>query len=430
MSSRDEKQARGLSALWRAQNRRKTILALLVVLAGVAFYFLLYRSAQVQAVFRSASGALTPIFLGLVLGYLLNPLDTFLQTKFEKLFCRKEKHRRAGKVAARTLSIALSILMVIAALVLFGLLVIPEIGRSLANAVNTVPAQIQELIAWINKNLEGHADWAGYLQQGLETGLQFLQNWVTTSLPGIANSLLSYVTSGVINVVKSVFDLIVALVVAVYVLKDKKLFLAQSKKVICALMNERHANRVFETVRHAHKIVGGYLIGMIIEALLVGVVSFICLSLMDMPYTLLVSVIVCVTNVIPFFGPIFGGAISALLILLADPQKGLIFIVYVIVLQQIEGNIIAPRVLGDSTGVSAFWVTFALLLFGNLFGFLGMLFAVPIFAVLYYLAGLWLKGRLERRTLPTDTRAYTDATGIADGKLTKAETPLPPKDEA
>ena len=426
MVSKENKE-RSLLGFWRSQNRRKTLLALLVVLAGIAFYFLLYRSAQVAAVVDAITASLAPILIGLVLAYLLNPLESWLQKRFEWLFCRG-KLQKHGKGLSKGLAIALSVLLVLCLLVLLCVMVLPEIGRSIVKAVEALPSQIQNILNWVNTELESDTEWAVYLKQGLQKGFNMLQDWATTSLPGLANSLLSYVTTGVIGVVKGVFNLIIALVVTIYVLKDKHIFLAQSKKLLCAIATEKQANRVLDTARHAHKIVGGYLIGMIIESLIVGVVCFVVLSLLKMPYTLLVSVIVCVTNIIPFFGPIIGAVPSAILILLSDPKKGLIFIVFIIILQQVEGNIIAPRVLGDTTGVSAFWVTFALLLFGSLFGFVGMLTAVPLFAVLYYLISLWVNERLKKRDLPTCTDEYTDATGVEDGRLIRPA-PLPPKEK-
>lgn len=412
-------------SLWRTRNRRRALLALIVVLIGIAFYFLLYRSKEVSAAFRSLTSSLAPVLIGLVLAYLLNPLQTRMQRWFTALFGKRAKRPKRVEGLAKGISIALSVLLVAALLVLLVVLIIPEIGNSVARAAEALPAQIRSVADWINGQLNDDSDWAVMLQQGLEKGLEFLQNWATTSLPGMANSLLSYVTTGVIGVVKSVFNLIVAMVVAIYVLKDKHRFLAQSKKLLCAFAGERRANQVLDTARHANKIVGGYLTGMIIESLIVGVVCFAGMSLMRMPYALLVSVIIGLTNVIPFFGPIIGAVISSALILLTDFRQGLIFVIFIIILQQIEGNIIAPRVLGDSTGVSPFWVTFSLLLFGSLFGFVGMLIGVPLFAVLYYLLGLWIDTRLENRHLPTDTQAYTTAVGLSDGRLIHAD-PLPP----
>ena len=413
--------------LWRTRNRRRALITLLVVLIGIAFYFLLYRSKEVGAAFRSLTSALAPVLIGLVLAYLLNPLQTRIQRGFVRLFGKRAKHPRRVESAAKGVSIGLSVLLLAALLVWLVVLILPEIGNSIARVAEVLPAQVRSAADWINGRLKDDSEWAVVLQQGLEKGLEFLQNWATTSLPGVANSLLSYVTTGVIGVVKSVFNLVVAMVVAIYVLKDKHRFLAQSKKLLCAFAGERRANQVLDTSRHAHKIIGGYLTGIIIESLIVGVLCFIAMTLMRMPYALLVSVIIGVTNVIPFFGPIIGAVLSSMLILLSDFRKGLIFILFIIILQQIEGNIIAPRVLGESTGVSPFWVTFSLLLFGSLFGVVGMLIGVPLFAVLYYLIGLWVDARLESRNLPTDTQAYTTAVGLADGQLVHAP-PLQPAD--
>ena len=156
----------------------------------------------------------------------------------------------------------------------------------------------------------------------------------------------------------------------------------------------------------SNEIFGGFIIGKIIDSAIIGVLCFIGLSLLDMPYTMLVSVIVGVTNVIPFFGPYIGAIPSAILILLSDPRMGIYFIIFILCLQQLDGNIIGPKILGDSTGLSAFWVVFSILLGGGLFGFLGMILGVPTFAVIYYIVNMIVNNRLERKKLPTNTDCY------------------------
>ncbi len=157
----------------------------------------------------------------------------------------------------------------------------------------------------------------------------------------------------------------------------------------------------------SNEIFGGFIIGKIIDSAIIGVLCFFGLSILDMPYVMLVSVIVGVTNVIPFFGPYIGAVPSAILILLSDPMKGLYFIIFILVLQQFDGNILGPKILGNSTGLSAFWVIVAILLGGGLFGFVGMVMGVPTFAVLYYIAEMILDNRLKRKSLPIDTGYYS-----------------------
>ena len=158
--------------------------------------------------------------------------------------------------------------------------------------------------------------------------------------------------------------------------------------------------------RYIHKVFGGFIIGKIVDSIIIGILCFLGLSVMNMPYTLLVSVIVGVTNVIPFFGPFIGAIPSALLILLVSPIQCLYFLIFILVLQQFDGNILGPKILGDTTGISSFWVLFSILLFGGLLGFVGMIVGVPIFAVFYRLLGDFINGLLEKKDLPVQTSQY------------------------
>ncbi len=187
---------------------------------------------------------------------------------------------------------------------------------------------------------------------------------------------------------------------------SKEKFGKQSKKIVYAVFKPSHANMILHLTLKSNEIFGGFIIGKLIDSAIIGVLCFIGLSLLNMPYALLVSVIVGVTNVIPFFGPYIGAIPSAVLIMLADPRKGLYFILFILVLQQIDGNIIGPKILGDSTGLSAFWVVFSILLGGGLFGFVGMILGVPTFAVIYYVINMLINHRLEVKKLPTETECY------------------------
>ena len=173
-------------------------------------------------------------------------------------------------------------------------------------------------------------------------------------------------------------------------------------------MKAEHANMLLHITKKSNEIFSGFLIGKIIDSAIIGVLCFICLSALKMPYTLLVSVIVGVTNVIPFFGPYIGAIPSAVLILLEEPKMGIYFIIFIIVLQQIDGNIIGPKILGNSTGLSAFWVVFAILVGGGLFGIPGMILGVPTFAVIYYIVAMIINQRLEAKNLPQSSEYYDE----------------------
>lgn len=214
------------------------------------------------------------------------------------------------------------------------------------------------------------------------------------------------VTTGVIGVVKILFNVIIGIIISIYVLMSKEVFIGQSKKVVYAMFSGKKANAIIHTVHKSNEIFGGFISGKILDSLIIGILCFICLYFMKMPYSVLVSVIVGVTNVIPFFGPYLGAVPSTILIMLANPIQGLYFVIFILVLQQIDGNIIGPKILGDSTGLSSFWVVFAILMGGGLFGIPGMIIGVPLFAVIFYILRRALNYIIQKKQLPLDSKNY------------------------
>ena len=240
----------------------------------------------------------------------------------------------------------------------------------------------------------------------VEEASDFVQNWMKTDLMEKVNLWMTQLTVGMIQMIREVFNFIIGIIVSIYVLFSKEKFQKQTKKLIYAVFRPGQANMILQIGGKSNEIFGGFIIGKIIDSLIIGVICFIGLSILNMPYTMLVSVIVGVTNVIPFFGPYIGAIPSAILILLADPLKGLYFIIFVIALQQFDGNVLGPKILGNSTGLSSFWVVFSILIAGGLFGIPGMLFGVPAFAVIYYIVNMLVNSILKKKELPTDTECY------------------------
>ena len=400
-----------------------------VLAAAILFYFALLRFDVIVGVISTAINAIKPVIYGLVIAYLLNPVMLFCQHHLDPFFKKRCSSEQKALGISKALSITLAMLVGISFLVILCLLIIPQISQSILKLIDDMPGYLDNFMTWVNGVLNSPEDWAKTLNSLLKDAVQHLEQWMKTSLLGYATDMLSYVTSGIISVVNVVFNLFVGLVVAVYTLNEKKTFAGQSKKMLYALFKPARANQIIDTVRHGHKIFGGFIYGKILDSIIVGVVSFIVLSIMNMPYTLLVSVIVGVTNIIPFFGPFIGAIPSALLILLASPIKGLYFIIFIIVLQQLDGNIINPKIVGNTTGISAFWVTFSLLLFGGLFGVIGMIIGVPAFAVIYYLVQTWLKGRMQKRHLPQQSELYVDAAHM-DAETGELVYDTPPEPEA
>ena len=223
---------------------------------------------------------------------------------------------------------------------------------------------------------------------------------------------LTSITSGVIYGVKFVLNVIVGLIISVYVMADQEHFAGQAKKIVYAMFKPVRANVIVDTVRKSNEIFSGFISGKILDSAIIGVLAYIVLAIMKMPDTVLVAVIIGVTNVIPFFGPFIGAVPSFIIIVLQNPIQGLYFLIFIVVLQQIDGNIIGPKILGSSTGLSAFWVVFAILVFGGLWGFPGMLLGVPLMAVIYYVAQKTVSYFLKKRGLTTDTLAYVYLTKV------------------
>ena len=292
--------------------------------------------------------------------------------------------------------------------------VVPELAKSIYDLVMNLPIQITDFVKRIETIQVENTTINQILKEAVIRGTEMLENWVQTDLLKQTNLLVTGLTTSVINVVNVLFDVVLGIFVSVYALYGKEEFLAQGRKIIYAVMSPKRANLTLHICRKTNTIFGGFIIGKIIDSAIIGVLCFIGVSVLKMPYALLVSVFVGVTNVIPYFGPFIGAIPCAILILIVDPLKGLYFIIFIFLLQQLDGNLIGPTILGDSTGLSAFWVLFSILVFGGLFGVVGMIVGVPTFAVFYYVMNLFLRHKLEKKNLPIDTELYMKNSYVDD----------------
>ena len=296
-------------------------------------------------------------------------------------------------------------------------MLVPELYKSIRNLIYTLPGQLNNMVEQFNHFQSKKSATSILVSNVVEQGAIAIEQWLNADLMGQVNTIMSNLTVGVINFINTITDFLIGIIVSVYVLFSKEKFSAQCKKMVYAFLKTNQANMVLHLTKKSNEIFGGFIIGKIIDSAIIGVLCFIGLSLLNMPYTLLVSVIVGVTNVIPFFGPYIGAIPSAILIFLADPKMGLYFLIFILFLQQLDGNVIGPKILGDSTGLSAFWVIFSILLGGGLFGFPGMIIGVPTFAVIYYIVTMITGQRLSVKNLPVATgyygeKSYVDENGV------------------
>ena len=378
-----------------------------VASASVLFFFFLFRLGEVGSLLARIFKILEPVIYGLAIAYLLGPIVSYWNRRLSVLFKRKMKNKRRAETLAKGSAVAIALLL---AMVVVGgllLLALPRLIESVKRIIDSFPAYIARAQRITGYLLETYPELEPLSGEVYDKLMENLQSWISSDLIPQMNRLMTKLTSGILGVFSSMFNLFIGVIVSVYVLMGQKKFTGQGKKILYALLRPEVANGVITVIRQSNLIFGGFISGKLIDSLIIGIICFIGLYLMKTPYTVLISVIVGVTNIIPFFGPYIGAVPSAILILLVDWRQCIYFVVFIVILQQIDGNILGPKILGNSTGLSAFWVVFAILLGGGLFGFAGMLLGVPVFAVIYYMIKTYIEWRLRKKKLPTATEEYS-----------------------
>ncbi len=382
------------------------LIALLVIVLSISFFFLIYRYQGVSRNVGAMFSILQPVTIGLVLAYLISPIVNFEERHLLPLALDKMKSEKKARKTVRAVSIITALVFVGVIIGVLLQMVIPELYRSINGMIDTMPKQVSNFMDWITAYVNEDSEIAGYLEMALTKGTEFFENWAKTDFLPQTRNLIAGLTSGVIIAVRLLFHVIIGIILSIYILMSKEALIGQSKQIVYALFSGKRANRIIRTVHKSNEIFGGFISGKILDSAIIGILCFLCLYVMKMPYVVLVSVIVGVTNVIPFFGPYLGAVPSAILIMLANPIKGLYFIIFILVLQQVDGNIIGPKILGDSTGLSSFWVVFAILVGGGLFGVPGMIIGVPLLAVIFYIIRNALDHVMEKKGLPQDPTEF------------------------
>lgn len=396
------------------QQFRQGMTLFVVIIACIIVYFALLRFDDILKTIFLIGNVLRPVIYGLAIAFLLNPIVKFVEKHLIVLFEKKLPAFQKKQETARGLGVLAAICVLLAVIVALCNMMIPELYRSIVNMISTVPSQLNDAMDAITRMTSNDTTLGQVFTVLLTQATDFVESWMRTDLMDQVNKVMSNVTVGMINAVSELFNWVLGLIVSVYVLFGKEAFSKQAKKIIYACFKPRQANLILHLTGKSNEIFSGFIIGKIIDSLIIGVLCFIGLSILKMPYTLLVSVIVGVTNVIPVFGPYIGAIPSAILILLSNPKMGLYFIIFILILQQIDGNIIGPKILGNSTGLSSFWVIVAITLGGGLFGIVGMLLGVPTFAVFYYVVTMIINHKLEKRKLPTATDSYDTYSYVDD----------------
>lgn len=383
--------------------------ALIVLILAICFICLIFKGQTIRAGFDVILRVIMPVIDGLIIAFIATPVMNWIEEKLLFPLCRKlninaekpkiKKKLRAGSVLLTFLFIGLVVYS-------FFSIVIPELAMSIQSIVTRFPTYINNLIDLTEKLLADNPDVEAYIEGLLDTYSKDLDNFLDKSVMPTINTFILSASKGVIGMLKSLYNLVIGLIISLYILSGKEKFASQAKKICYALFDRPAANQIISACRFTNKTFIGFLGGKIVDSAIIGVLCFFGTSVLKIPYAVLISVIVGVTNIIPFFGPYIGAIPSALLVLMINPGKCIPFILFILALQQLDGNVIGPKILGESTGLSGFWVIFSITFFGGLWGVAGMVVGVPLFAVLYAGISYMINRFLDKKALSTNTLDY------------------------
>lgn len=384
--------------------------AFLVLAAAITFYYFVFHSSNIAAGFHTIIDVLMPVVFGMAIAYLLTPILNFLEGRvliplFDKLKIKKTAKRKS---VIRGIGILITVFLFLAMLYALVAMLISQIVPSVEGIISNFDSYTDNVITWINQIFKDDTELGKYATKTIDGILAELEKWLKDIIPTTV-ALIRTISVSVMNMLSVIWDFVIGFIISIYVLASKERFAGQIKKIIFALFERDIANITIRNFRFTHRTFIGFLGGKVIDSICIGILCFIGTSIMKTPYPALVSVIIGVTNVIPFFGPFLGAIPSTILIFVVDPMHPLncvYFVIFVLVLQQFDGNVLGPKILGDSTGLTGFWVIFAITLFGGLYGVLGMIVGVPIFAVIYAAVKAIISTLLENKKLPKESEEY------------------------
>ncbi len=387
--------------------------ALIVLVLAICFVFLVFKGQNIGDGLDVFFAIIMPVIDGLIIAFIATPVLNWIEEKitfpiYKKLHIDVKKQKIKKQI--RGISLLLTFFFIGSILYGFFSIVIPQLIRSIQSIIVQFPVYINNLTTLIEELLADNPEVEKYLEDLLDTYSADLDEWLEKNFLPKMNSFIGSismsVTMSVISILRSLYNLIVGLIISVYVLAGKEKFASQGKKICYAMLERSTANQTIQAFRFINKTFIGFLSGKIVDSAIIGVLCFVGTSILQTPYAILISVIVGVTNVIPVFGPYIGAIPSALLVLMINPVKCIPFIIFVLALQQLDGNVIGPKILGNSTGLTSFWVIFSIILFGGLWGVGGMVIGVPLFAVFYAGVRYIVNRHLSRKQLSTDTADY------------------------
>ncbi len=385
-----------------------------VVAVSLLLFFLLSHLSELSGFLKTVGGILMPFLYGAVIAYVLAPVCNRLENLLSKIpFLKKKNGLRAGIAILLALALAAVIVLTLV------MLVIPQVWDSVVTIANAIPGQLANANQALHKLLQSNPQLQSLWDSLYSTITDRFNDWAKTDLMPAVSTLITQITTQLAAFFTFWKNVFFGVLISVYFLASRKLFAAQAKLLLYGVFPRKAAALIEGEIHYADRMFNGFFMGKLVDSAIIGVICFIGTSLLGFESAALISVVVGVTNIIPVFGPFIGAIPSALLLLLENPLHCVYFLVFIVILQQLDGNVIGPKILGNTTGLSSFWVLFSILLFGGLWGILGMIVGVPLFAVIYDIARRLIRFGLKKHG-STDLLAVEKDGGAAprvpDGK--------------
>ncbi len=386
---------------------------IIVFCTCLLFYYVLFFGNNIKNAMGTIYNILMPICFGGIMAYLLTPTVNWLERKLLKPLIVRFKLEKVRKINGlmRAISIIITALIYYFIIQLLISMLLSQIVPSIQNLVANFDTYWKNFLDWLHKFFSVNPEIESYIVNLINNYSLELSTFLNDTVLVKSSELIKTVSLSVINIVQVLWNFILGFIISIYLLASKEKFANQAKKVLYASLNRDRANVVINNFRFAHNTFIGFIIGKVIDSIIIGCLCFAGTSLLQTPYAALVSVIIGVTNVIPFFGPFLGAIPCSILILVVDPAHPLnfvYFVIFILFLQQLDGNFIGPKILGDSTGLSSFWVIFAITFFGGILGITGMVIGVPLFAIIYAAIRAYVNEALIKKKLSSRTENYTD----------------------
>lgn len=445
---------------WNRKYTTVAVYALLVIIVSVLFVVFVFKYDSFKDTFSWVGGVAAPLICGVVIAYILNPLMMWLENKIFKKFkehrpkeqnivvrklqqtsvgekavvktlekhsasMEKKVHRR--KIIARAVSLVLTLVIFLAVLTGIVIAIVPNVAKSIVTLADNMDGYITKIEEWTNNAFQNNPDIMNMIFEGVTDFKGLLENLSEKLQPvtdNITGNIIGNVSGFVGGLLVGLKNFVLGFIIAIYLLFSKERLMAQMKKIVCAFFKPRRAESFLHGCSQSNDIFKKYIISNLVDSMIILLFMMIGMYAMRMPYQMLVSVVCAVTNLIPFFGPFIGAIPCGLLILIVDPTKAIWFAIFVLVLQQLDGNVIKPLLFGETLGLPAIWVLVSITVGGALFGIPGMLLGAPIFAVFYMMFAELVKNKLKKKNLPGETDVYeADSETLACDYLQNAAEP-------